>query len=162
VRWRRLASVALAAAPLAALPFACSSPETLLGEGSRCFVTTDCEPGLFCVPQKGGAGVCSNNFDAIVSTEPVPGADAAAPAKDAAVATEGGAAGDAPPITEAESDGLAEVTTAPLHDSSTPADASLTADAMSTHDAGSVKEAAPPEEAAAAGPEASSPDAPSG
>jgi hypothetical protein len=52
-----------------ALPFACSTPENLQGNGGQCTQTTDCQPNLFCVPQKVGPGICTNNLSTIVSTE---------------------------------------------------------------------------------------------
>jgi hypothetical protein len=52
-----------------AVPFACSTPESLQGNGGQCTQTTDCQPGLMCVPQKVGPGMCSNNLSTIVSTE---------------------------------------------------------------------------------------------
>jgi hypothetical protein len=59
---------ALAAVAMAT-PFACSSPQTLQGNGGRCLQTIECQPGLFCVPQMNGPGMCSTNLMSIVSTE---------------------------------------------------------------------------------------------
>jgi hypothetical protein len=96
-----LAGCALLAGPLTVvLAVGCSNPAALLGQGGQCLQTTDCQDGLFCVPQKNGTKTCSSNLAAIVSTEEA-GAmatkDAAgeAAARDGAVAEGGGSGGEA-------------------------------------------------------------------
>ncbi len=94
-----------------ALPAGCSTPAALLGQGSQCLQTTDCEDGLFCVPQKAGQPkICSSNLATTVATEE---AGAAAP-KDAA------ATGDATPPSDAEPPSDARTT--PPQEASAPPD----------------------------------------
>jgi hypothetical protein len=103
-----VAGFALLAGPLTlVLAPGCSNPAALLGKGGQCLQTTDCQDGLFCVPQKNGTKTCSNNLAAIVSTEEA-GAmatkDAAAgdsAARDGAAVPEGGPGGDAAPTRDA-------------------------------------------------------------
>lgn len=52
----------------------------LVGAGGDCFVVTDCEPGLACVPQKDGRHICSTDLTNIVF---VPDAAEAAPPAEA-------------------------------------------------------------------------------
>jgi hypothetical protein len=83
----------VAAASLAVVPFACSSPPALLGSGGQCFQTTDCQQGLGCVQQKSGPSICSTDFSPIVSTEEAGRTDAPAKALEGgegAAPTEGG------------------------------------------------------------------------
>ncbi len=61
------------------LGLACGTA-TLVGAGGDCFVVTDCEPGLACVPQKDGRRVCSTDLTNIVF---VPDAAEAAPPPEA-------------------------------------------------------------------------------
>ncbi len=83
---RVLGLVALGAT-LLAVPFAACNPDTArVGAGGECFVATDCEQGLVCVPQQNGSRVCSNDLSRI-SGRPPPEAgprDAVADADDAA------------------------------------------------------------------------------
>jgi hypothetical protein len=84
----------------------CSAPQTLLGQGGQCLQTTECQDGLFCVPQKNGTKTCSNNLASIVSTEEagaMTAKDAAgeATARDGAVAADGGSRSDAGATPEA-------------------------------------------------------------
>lgn len=139
----------MAAAALAAAPFACSTPATPLGTGSDCMQTTDCQQGLFCVQQPMGPSICSANFASIVSTEEA-GGDAAEqatpPAADGAPAGDGGA----PPPAEAGSS--PDVKTTPPPDTGTPKEAQAPEEA-------SPPEASPPPDVARARPDASADDA---
>jgi hypothetical protein len=108
VRRGKLVGAALAAAALGAAPFACSSPPPLLGAGSQCFQTTDCEEGLACVEQKSGPNICSKDFSPIVSTEDAATADARMMALEGGEAASrpegGGSEGSAPPPPDTGSD----------------------------------------------------------
>jgi hypothetical protein len=104
-------ALAGACAGLAVLA-ACSTPAALLGQGSQCLQTTDCEDGLFCVPQMPGQPkICSSNLATTVATEE---AGAAAP-KDAA------ATGDAKPPSDAAAP-PSDAPTAPPPEASPPDD----------------------------------------
>jgi hypothetical protein len=72
-----MAALALGVAPL--VPASCSSAPTLEGSGQRCFLTTDCQPNLFCVPQADGTRICSSDLTPIQMVPPM-GGDAAADA----------------------------------------------------------------------------------
>lgn len=112
----RALAVALGVAGLAA----CSSPPAPVGPNGQCMLTTDCQAGLVCVPQKNAPSICTSNLASIVSTE-----EAGAPApKDAA-------AGDG----RAPADG-----SAPAEAGTSPKDAALPDDAPSP-----TPEAQPPE-----------------
>ena len=112
----RLAPSALPVTVLvvAVMAIACSSPEKLAGEGSECFLTTDCQEGLACITQTDGTRRCSSDLSSIQDPAVPSGGDAAA------ASPEGG--GDAgveaePPPTDA--------TTPPPQDAPPPpADAS--------------------------------------
>lgn len=52
----------------------------LVGSGEDCFVATDCEPGLACVPQADGRRICSNDLSSVSF---VPDASEAAPPAEA-------------------------------------------------------------------------------
>jgi len=69
--------------------FACSSPQALQGDGGQCLQTTECQPGLACVLQMNGPGVCSTDLTSIVSTEE-------GGKQDASAAQDGAAKGDGP------------------------------------------------------------------
>jgi hypothetical protein len=115
--WSRSRKSAIAAGVLglasgAVASEACSSAEKLSGEGGACFLVTDCQDGLVCVPkvasQPDGARVCSNNVSAIVpdntGTPELDGGDGipttiptfdAQPVPDAVTSADGGAPEDA-------------------------------------------------------------------
>lgn len=69
---RRRGAVALALTPAAivTLSVACSATAELAPAGGSCFVTTDCQPGLVCVPQKSGARVCSDDLRGVAGRSP--------------------------------------------------------------------------------------------
>jgi len=150
--WSRSRKSAIAAGVLGlaagagatALCGACSSAEKLAAEGGSCFLVTDCQDGLVCVPkvasQPNGARVCSNNVSSIVpgdtgTAEPdaggipttLPTFDAQ-PVPDALVGSDAGAPEDAappPPPMEASSPPPMEASTPPVEASAPPpADAS--------------------------------------
>ena len=52
---------------------ACGSESSPVGPGEECFVASDCVPGLVCVPQRGGARVCSNDLSQVVGRPPPEG-----------------------------------------------------------------------------------------
>ncbi len=126
----RPAFFALVAAALAPLPLvsgACSSPEALAGKDGQCLQTTDCQQGLFCVPQKSGIKTCSTDLSSIVSTEEAGAADAQARAEggEAGAVREGGT-----PDTGASAEG------APPAESGAPAEAQAPADDGGASEAG--------------------------
>lgn len=49
---------------------ACSSKEHLVAKGEACFLATDCEPGLVCVPQDNGTRICSDDLTKIAGDTP--------------------------------------------------------------------------------------------
>jgi len=61
--------VALMAVP-ALLAIACGADTKALQAGEACFAATDCAPGLVCVPQRGGASVCSNDLTQVTGKPP--------------------------------------------------------------------------------------------
>lgn len=106
--------------------FGCSASPKLVGQGGECAVSTDCDLGLVCVPQKSGR-ICTNDVSSIAKATPAPSSDAAA---------DGSADGD---LDGAASDAVAAPDVAqPQPDSSMPApDASQpTPDASPSVDAG--------------------------
>src|SRR5262245_20241554 len=79
---------------------ACAASSSRAGAGAECFLATDCEDGLVCVPQPNGGRVCSSDLSRVTG-KPPPGQDEdGAMAADApAERGEGGPAGasdDAP------------------------------------------------------------------
>lgn len=90
-----LAVVAVVAVGTAASAGGCEANTQRVGPGEECFVATDCEPGLVCVPLRNGARVCSNDLTEVVGRAPPDGAvpedggadpdDGAAPDEDADV-----------------------------------------------------------------------------
>jgi hypothetical protein len=102
VNFRSLALGSFAIAAVASLPFsfaACSSKATLAGQGAQCNLTTDCEEGLVCIPQKGGTSTCSSNLGSIQQLPPATDSGAPAPVSDA------GENDDGPGITVPEDTG---------------------------------------------------------
>jgi len=63
---------------------ACGSAN-LAGNGGDCFVTTDCQEGLVCVPQKNNTSKCSADLTNIAGQVPAEGG-----VKEAGAAQEGG------------------------------------------------------------------------
>ncbi|MEA2750726.1 MAG: hypothetical protein QOI41_4869 [Myxococcales bacterium] len=59
--------------------FACAAQTSLSGPGQECFAATDCQDGLVCVPQRGGARLCSDDLSQVTGRPP-PEAGAAAEA----------------------------------------------------------------------------------
>lgn len=114
---RRRAAVVLAPFLLVVvLPLACSEDATLVGPGGECFAATDCQPGLVCVPQRGGSRLCTNDLTQVVGRPP----------PDGAAAGEAGEAGEGGPVEAGETDGPVQDTSMP--DSSVP-DTSMPVDA---------------------------------
>src|SRR3954452_19314600 len=58
---------------------ACTPDTPLVAAGGECFAASDCEPGLVCVPQRGGARQCSSDLSMVAGRQPPEGgaADAA-------------------------------------------------------------------------------------
>jgi hypothetical protein len=71
----------------------CSSAAALQGFGGRCFLATDCKPGLVCVTQPDQTRRCTNDLTAIEGTEDAGVAVTAppAPARDSGVPVDVGA-----------------------------------------------------------------------
>jgi hypothetical protein len=56
---------------------ACGKESNAVGPGGECFLATDCEPGLVCVPQRDGTRLCSNDLTRVAGdVPPEAGADA--------------------------------------------------------------------------------------
>jgi len=163
--WSRSRKSAIAVGVLglvlgAAAVEACSSAEKLSGEGGACFLVTDCQEGLVCVPkvasQPNGTRVCSNNVSTLVPSntgtqEPdaegiptmLPTFDAE-PLPDALMTSDGGAPEDAttpppqqeaaPPPMEASSPPMEASTPPPMEASTPPVEASAPPADASAHD----------------------------
>jgi len=70
---RRLFATAIVLGPLGVLALqgaGCDPNVTRVGAGGECFVATDCEPGLVCVPQRNGARMCSADLSQVVGRPP--------------------------------------------------------------------------------------------
>jgi hypothetical protein len=70
---RRRARLGIVAAVLAVptlVAAACAPKNSASGAGQECFVATDCEPGLVCVPQRGGARLCSADLSQVTGRPP--------------------------------------------------------------------------------------------
>jgi hypothetical protein len=75
---------------VAVAPQACSQKDSTVAKGQPCFLASDCDPGLVCVPQDNGTRICTDDINGIAGDGPMEaGADANMPE-----AGEGG--GDAP------------------------------------------------------------------
>jgi hypothetical protein len=84
---------------------ACSTPESLAGEGGSCFLATDCQPGLVCVPKSDGTRACSSNLSTIEHTPFAPGeAGASAEAGEAGASPDSAVAEGAAPADSAATD----------------------------------------------------------
>jgi len=68
------------------LPAACATKNSPSAAGQECFAASDCEPGLVCVPQRGGGRICSNDLTQVTGRPPA----------EAGMADAGDAATDAP------------------------------------------------------------------
>jgi len=67
-------------AGVAGLLFACAQESSAVGPGGECFLASDCQPGLVCVPQPSGARVCSADLTGFEGNPPAEaGGDAAVP-----------------------------------------------------------------------------------
>lgn len=70
---------------------ACATSSSRAGAGEECFLASDCEDGLVCVPQANGGRVCSNDISRVAGKPPTgeppseAGADAAEAGPDAPV-----------------------------------------------------------------------------
>lgn len=49
---------------------ACDADTTRVGAGAECFLATDCEPGLVCVPQSNGSRICSSDLRGVAGRPP--------------------------------------------------------------------------------------------
>ena len=49
---------------------ACAQDSPLVGPGAECFLASDCQPGLVCVPQRNGGRVCSNDLSQVMGRPP--------------------------------------------------------------------------------------------
>jgi hypothetical protein len=74
---------------------ACGTDTTLAGAGEECFAATDCQPGLVCVSQRGGARSCSNDLSQVTGRPP-PEAGSPAEAGEGGDASPEGSVSDAP------------------------------------------------------------------
>jgi hypothetical protein len=69
-RYRIQVAIAVFLAVPAVLALACAPKNSASGAGQECFVATDCEPGLVCVPQRSGARVCSADLSQVTGRPP--------------------------------------------------------------------------------------------
>jgi hypothetical protein len=155
VNGRRPGLWLVAAATVAGLaigPFACSSSESLSGEGGSCILVTDCQTGLVCGKGPHGTGVCTDNTGSLQPPQDagLAGDAASNPRGDAAAANDA-AEDSATPAVDAASQG---------DDASPPVDAETTPDVEERPPDSSKPEdtAAPPAEASPPVPDAG-PDA---
>lgn len=66
-----LVAGSLAVCAMAGLAFAaCDADTTRVGAGAECFLATDCEPGLVCVPQQNGSRICSSDLSRVAGRPP--------------------------------------------------------------------------------------------
>lgn len=70
---KRAAFVALVTAGLIAIA-ACAQETSPVGPGEECFLASDCQPGLVCVPQPNGSRQCSADLTGFEGTPPPDGA----------------------------------------------------------------------------------------
>jgi hypothetical protein len=85
----------LAGAVVLAVAAACSTQAQLVGSGGQCFAATDCQEGLFCLPQKSGTSICSNDLSQIQFTEDAAAGDTGTkPTGDGATGDDGATTGD--------------------------------------------------------------------
>lgn len=78
------------------LLFACAQESSLVGPGGECFLASDCQAGLVCVPQPNGARQCSADLTGFQGNPPPEaGGDTAVP---------GDAANDSPQDTSVVTD----------------------------------------------------------
>lgn len=104
----RVLVVAVPFAGLVAIMMACSVETSRVGAGGECFLASDCEPGLVCVPQRNGARICSNDLTEVAGRPPPEaGARDASEAGDAT--DEGGDATTDAPVVDAPVDTGADV-----------------------------------------------------
>ncbi|MDB4937448.1 MAG: hypothetical protein JWP87_4420 [Labilithrix sp.] len=73
IRRIRAAVAASALAGALCIVFACGTDTSLSGPGEECFAATDCQAGLVCVPQRGGARFCSNDLSQVTGRPPPEG-----------------------------------------------------------------------------------------
>jgi len=69
-RFRSLLVAAPFAAALGLAFLACDANTTRVGAGAECFLATDCEPGLVCVPQQNGSRICSSDLSRVAGRPP--------------------------------------------------------------------------------------------
>ena len=67
----------IGAITLGLVAFACAAKTSLSGPGEECFAATDCADGLVCVPQRGGARLCSDDLSQVTGRPPPEGGAAA-------------------------------------------------------------------------------------
>jgi hypothetical protein len=90
---------------------ACTQDTARVGPGGECFVATDCEPGLVCVPQQSGARVCSNDLSRVAGRPPQTGP------------RDSGEAGDGDPDGEVPDGDIPDAPTDTGNDTGNPVDA---------------------------------------
>lgn len=114
MRMRLALSAATVAVLLVGLA-ACSEAPKPVGQGGACALTSDCDVGLFCVPQNGGARICTGDVSSIMKpTQPPPSGDAG---------RDGGDGGDAGPTDGGGSDAPDDSSGPPVDGGGPPPDA---------------------------------------
>ena len=71
------AAVVIGSIAVGMILFACAAQTSLSGPGQECFAATDCQDGLVCVPQRGGARLCSDDLSQVTGRPPPEGGAAA-------------------------------------------------------------------------------------
>jgi hypothetical protein len=75
---------------------ACGTDTSRSGPGDECFAATDCQAGLVCVPQRGGARFCSNDLSEVTGRPPPEGGSTAEAGQGGDARLEGAVQQDAP------------------------------------------------------------------
>src|SRR5207253_1845432 len=65
-----VAATALAVAITGFVLIACDADTARVGAGAECFLATDCEDGLVCVPQQNGSRICSSDLTRVAGRPP--------------------------------------------------------------------------------------------
>ncbi len=67
---RRLLGFGALTLAVALVPQACSQKDSALAKGQPCFLASDCQPGLVCVPQNDGTRICTDDINGVAGEGP--------------------------------------------------------------------------------------------
>ncbi len=56
---------------VALVPQACSQKDSAVAKGQPCFLASDCQPGLVCVPQDNGSRICTDDLSGVAGEGPM-------------------------------------------------------------------------------------------